>query len=875
MLRNLTAIKYLLALILMSGSGAILLGSAVYLYLNPKLPSVNVLREANLQIPLRIYSQNGELIGVFGEKFRTPVKMESVPKDFVHAILAAEDDRFLQHRGVDIAGLLRAAAELLRSGKIRTGGSTITMQVARNFFLSSEQTFIRKFNEIFLALKIERLLSKDEILELYVNKIYLGKRAYGVQAAAAIYYGKSIEELSLAQLAMIAGLPKAPSLYNPVNNPSRALIRRNWILGRMLKLKSIDEATWLEATQEPVSASYYGPKLELDAGYAAEMARAVAIEKFGLAAYSEGLKIITSIDSAQQRDAEQAVVRGLNEYTQRHGYRGPEKRLGSAPDKQAINELQQLSEIRGMKPVIIHAIGPVISTLDGDEQTLQLLSNDGNVAEMKWRPTTNPIREYVDENRRAAAITDLSQLLTTGDIIRIRTPRGVNLSATDEPEEVFITQLPTASASLVALRPYDGAITSIVGGYDFQQSKFNRATQAYRQPGSNFKPFIYAAAFDTGYTAASVINDAPIVFSDDKLETAWRPENASGKFYGPTTLRRALYLSRNLVSVRLLREMGIDRAISYLKRFEFSAGALPRDLSLALGSYSMTPLEVARLYATIANGGYYVEPYIVQEIRNRNDDVLFRANPALACDDCLSELQAADNDTQNTLGNTSANEAVAHSSDPVIDQEAESLEQLIGDAAGAEKLTPEAASGPAKSAEPQPNNHYPIQPAPYAKRVMDERVAFILDGILQDVIRRGTGTRAQALKRSDIAGKTGTTNGPTDAWFSGYHPELVATAWLGFDGNQLLGRREFGGSAALPIWMTFMERALRDVPVATRKQPTGLKAIKIDRMTGMAPTTTTTQTLFEKFREEYAPEISTSSESLKTSGQTELHEELF
>ncbi|MDG1662246.1 MAG: PBP1A family penicillin-binding protein [Pseudomonadales bacterium] len=874
MLRKLTAVKFLLALILMSGSGAILLGSAVYLYLNPKLPSVSVLREANLQIPLRIYSQNGELIGVFGEKFRTPVKMESVPKDFVHAILAAEDDRFLQHRGVDIAGLLRAAAELLRSGKIRTGGSTITMQVARNFFLSSEQTFIRKFNEIFLALKIERLLSKDEILELYVNKIYLGKRAYGVQAAAAIYYGKSIEELSLAQLAMIAGLPKAPSIYNPVNNPARALIRRNWILGRMLKLKSIDEATWLEATQEPVSASYYGPKLELDAGYAAEMARAVTIEKFGLAAYSEGLKIITSIDSAQQRGAEQAVVRGLNEYTHRHGYRGPEKRLGSVPTEQGINELQQLSEIKGTEPVIIQNIGPIVSTPDGDEQALQLLSSNGNVNEMKWRPTTNPIREYVDENRRAAAITDLSQLLKAGDIIRIRTPGSVDFRATNEPADVFITQLPTASASLVALRPYDGAITSIVGGYDFQQSKFNRATQAYRQPGSNFKPFIYAAAFDTGYTAASVINDAPIVFSDDKLETAWRPENASGKFYGPTTLRRALYLSRNLVSVRLLREMGIDRAISYLQRFEFSAGALPRDLSLALGSYSMTPLEVARLYATIANGGYYVEPYIVHEIRNRNDDVLFRANPALACDECLSGLQPADN-TQNTLSNTTANKAEEHSSEQIIDEEAESLEQLIGDAATLEKLTTGATPEHAKSSEPQPSDDYPIQTARYANRVMDERVAFILDSILQDVVRRGTGTRAKALKRNDIAGKTGTTNGPTDAWFSGYHPELVATAWLGFDGNQLLGRREFGGSAALPIWMTFMESALEDVPMATRKQPTGLKAIKIDRMTGMAPITTTTQTLFEKFREEYAPEISTSSESLKTTRQIELHEELF
>ncbi|MBT8148449.1 MAG: PBP1A family penicillin-binding protein, partial [Gammaproteobacteria bacterium] len=741
------------------------MGTAVYLNLNPKLPAIDVLREANLQIPLRIYSQNGELIGVYGEKFRTPVAMEDVPQHFVHAILAAEDDRFLEHRGVDLAGLLRAALELLRSGEIRTGGSTITMQVARNFFLSSEQTFVRKFNEIFLALKIERLLSKDEILELYVNKIFLGKRAYGVQAAAAIYYGKDIGELSVAQLAMIAGLPKAPSSFNPVSNPERALIRRNWILGRMQKLGFIDEATWQTAVESPVTASYYGPRLELDAGYAAEMARAQVVARFGNDIYAQGLKVITTIDGKSQRSAEQAVVEGLEQYTERHGYRGPEQRLGSIDREQALDALRQLQQVRNMVPVLIEQISAPAD--DGGSQALQVLLANGESSTIQWQPANNELRAYIDENRRGTPISDLSHLFTAGDIIRIRYT---------EDGSALIAQLPTASASLIALRPFDGTISAVVGGYDFQQSNFNRATQAYRQPGSNFKPFIYAAAFAAGYTPASIINDAPIVFSDDKLETAWRPENASGKFYGPTTLRRALYLSRNLVSVRLLREMGIDNAIDYLRRYNFSAGPLPRDLSLALGSYSMTPLEIARMYASIANGGYRIEPHIVREIRDRDDRLMFVSNPALACDNCMPSLVNA------TTINEDEDQAVP---------EADSLQELIEietDSEADQGADPGAVvvNG---GVEAVGNEVVEAKPPRYAERIMDARVAFILDSILQDVIARGTGTRAQVLKRSDLAGKTGTTNGPTDAWFSGYHPDLVATTWLGFDDNQLLARR--------------------------------------------------------------------------------------
>lgn len=824
-------LKWLCILLVLAGSSATLVGSGIFLYLNPKLPPIDELLDAKLQIPLRIYSQNGELIGEFGEKFRTPVSMQEVPEDFIHAILAAEDDRFLKHRGIDIAGLLRAASQLLLSGEIRSGGSTITMQVARNFFLSREQTFVRKFNEIFLALKIERMLGKDEILELYINKIYLGKRAYGIQAAAAVYYGKTIDQLSLAQLAMIAGLPKAPSAYNPVNNPSRALVRRNWILGRMHKLGFIDTASWQSATQEPVSASYHGPKLQLDAGYAAEMARTFAVDKFGLAAYTDGLQISTTIDGNQQRSAQNAVTAGLDEYTQRHGYRGPEQRLAEHSEEQLLAVLRKLHTVNGLIPAAITQI-EVVETNTSEQHSVQrltLLLNTNQTIALDWNPEQNPLRPFITENRRGRAIEDISELLSVGDIIRIR----YNAQGAAE-----ISQLPSASASLIALRPHDGAITAMVGGYDFQHSKFNRATQAYRQPGSNFKPFIYAAALEHGYTAASVINDAPIVFSDDQLETEWRPENSSGKFYGPTTLRRALYLSRNMVSVRLLRELGIGKAIHYLEQFDLGAGPLPRDLSLALGSHAITPLQVARLYAAIANGGYNIEPYIVTDIRDRNGQLLYRANPVLACDDCE---MTSDRNIAHNARNTNATPF----------EEAESLAELMQD------RTAEAAA--------------PIA----AERIIDERVAFILDSILQDVIQRGTGTKARAMGRSDLAGKTGTTNGPTDAWFSGYHPELVATTWLGFDDNQLLGRREFGSSAALPIWMTFMNKALQNKPVAGRKQPAGLKAVKIDRLTGQTPTATTTQTLFEKFREEYAPDLEAGSANPGKSNRTDLHEDLF
>lgn len=834
-------LKGLFALLLLGGLSAVLIICATFLYLSPKLPSVDVLREAKMQVPLRIYSQNGELIGEFGEKLRTPIAMSDVPEQFVNAILAAEDDRFLHHQGIDIAGLLRAAMQLFMSGEIQSGGSTITMQVARNFFLSREQTFVRKFNEIFLALQIETTLSKDQILELYVNKIYLGKRAYGIQAAAGVYYGKSIEELSLAQLAMIAGLPKAPSAFNPINNPARALERRDWILGRMQKLGYISTEEYIDAVAQPVSATVHGSKLELDAAYAAEMARAVAIKQMGLAAYTDGYVVFTTLDSVQQRQAEAALISGLTAYDQRHGYRGPEAKLALDDRENWLDTLTTFKPVNGMQVAVISNIKSAAET-EGESETadgtvqggnrVELLLPDGSTINFDWNRETNPLRPYINEDRRGKNPQQISELLSPGNVIRFRFDEETNTP--------IITQLPTASASLVALKPHDGAIKALVGGFDFQLSKFNRATQALRQTGSNFKPFVYAAAMENGFTAASVINDAPIVFSDNQLESDWRPENAGGKFYGPTTLRRALYLSRNLVSVRLLRELGISQALQYLQRFEFNDNPLPRDLSLSLGSYAMTPLQVATAYAAIANGGYKVNPYLVDRIEDRNGNVVYATLRDVVCEECEQQTEQSVEIDNTELAQTDIED--------IEFEEAETLEALLQAA--------------------------PITKQP-AQRIIDARVSFVIDSILRDVIRRGTGIKAKVLGRSDLAGKTGTTNGPTDAWFSGYHPDLVATAWLGFDDNQFLGKREFGGSAALPIWIDFMRANLDQLPEKNRPRPPGMVAVKINRLTGQAASNTDPDNIFELFLEEYAPTQNQTASAPDEDDHLTFDEELF
>ena len=772
-----------------SAGAALILSASFYLYLSPRLPSPETLRTVKLQTPLRVYSRDGRLMGEFGEKRRTPVRYEDIPRDFINAILAAEDDRFYDHNGVDITGLMRAAVELATTREIQSGGSTITMQLARNFFLSTEQSFIRKFNEILLALRIEEELNKEEILTLYANLIYLGSRAYGIEAAAQVYYGKPIGELSLDQLALIAGLPKAPSAFNPLVNPQRAMTRRDWILRRMHKLGLIDDDQLAAALAAPMNASYHGPSRELEAPYVAEMARQEAIDKFGLDAYTEGYRVYTTVDSHLQTSANRMVRRGLESYDARHGYRGPESHHG---DPAGWDEV--LADTPPSGPLL----PAIVTAVDSGAATLRLRFGAEGHLELARNPD---IRLFINENARSAPVQDLSSLLKPGDLIRVRR----------EDDYWRLAQIPKAQAALVAIDPNDGAIRALVGGFDFEQSHFNRATQAQRQPGSNFKPFIYAKALESGMSAATLINDAPVVFRDPQLEKVWRPENDSGKFYGPTRLRKALYLSRNLVSIRILRQIGVKRAIASMERFGFDPDALPGNLSLALGTQATTPLAIASGYTVFANGGYRVPPYLVERIETEDGAPLFKANPAKVCRDCATE----------------------QSTHPTAQREAASLEELF-----AETDTPP-----------------PQAQITEAERVMDARVAYIMDSILKDAIRLGTGRKALVLNRRDIAGKTGTTNGPRDAWFSGYSPHLVASVWVGFDENHLLGRNEYGGSAALPIWIDFMREALKNMPEVLPPQPPGLVTARIDPNTGQRVGPGYPGAILEYFLEERTPPI--------------------
>ncbi len=786
---------------------------AVILYLTPALPRVDQLREVRLQTPLKVFSADGVLIGEFGEQKRTPVSFDQIPAPLIHAILSAEDDNFFNHHGVDLLGLLRAGSQILTSGQIQSGGSTITMQVARNFFLSRKQTFTRKFNEILLALQIENELSKEEILELYVNKIYLGKRAYGVEAAANIYYGTTIQDLELAQLAMIAGLPKAPTAYNPVNNPERALSRRNWILGRMLQLGYLSHSEFSSAVQEPVTARMHGSVVEDDAPYVAEMVRAQMVSEYGTAAYEDGFEVITTLDTRLQRAAEKAVQTGLLAYDERHGYRGSEQQL---PDS-TIADPELLSAVLRDTPAVSDLIPAVVTEVQSHSATLYI--KDHGYHSLGWEDGLSSARPFRTSSWRGASPETASDVLMPGDLVRVR----------DQDSGWHLSQVPHVQGALVAIAPDTGAIKALQGGFDFYHSRFNRITSANRQPGSNLKPFLYAAALEKGFTPATTIIDAPIVFDDTTLEEMWRPENDSGKFYGPTRLREALYSSRNLVSIRVLREIGLFTARSYLKRFGFEDSDLATNLTLALGSQALPPIRVAAGYAVFANGGYRVEPHVIDRILDRSGATLFRAQHPRVCRDC---------------------------SDQAGDQELYALEPEsgIGHRDGANPSNPE------------------IQPFSYpeAERVLDERVHFIIDSILRDVIDKGTGRRARQLGRTDIAGKTGTTNGPRDAWFSGYNPHMVATAWVGFDNNSLLGSGEFGGTAALPIWIDFMRSALDGTSEVRFEQPPGLVIAPIDPETGARAAPGDEDAILEFFLRENTPEERTSG-SPQNPGSNELN----
>ncbi|UCZ82044.1 penicillin-binding protein 1A [Pseudomonas sp. L5B5] len=767
--------------------GLLLALSGAFLYLSPGLPSVEALRSIQLQIPLRVYSSDGKLIAEFGEMRRTPIRFADIPPNFINALLSAEDDNFANHYGVDPSSLMRAATQLVKSGHIQSGGSTITMQVAKNFFLSSERSFSRKTTEILLALQIERQLTKDEILELYVNKIYLGNRAYGIEAAAQVYYGKSIRDVSLAQMAMIAGLPKAPSRFNPLANPARSKERRDWILGRMYKLGKITEAAYTEAVNEPLNASYHVPTPEVNAPYVAEMARAEMVGRYGSDAYTEGFRVTTTVPSDLQEMANTAVHEGLMTYDQRHGYRGPESRLPGKTQAAWSTELTKQRTISGLEPAIVTLI---------EKNGVQVLTRNGqeHVAweTMKWA------RPFLNTNSMGAVPRQPSDVAQVGDLVRVQRQADNSLK---------FSQIPVAQGALVTLDPQNGAIRALVGGFAFEQSNYNRAMQAKRQPGSSFKPFIYSAALDNGYTPASLVNDAPIVFVDEYLDKVWRPKNDTNTFLGPIRMREALYKSRNLVSIRLLQSMGVDRTIDYISKFGFNKQDLPRNLSLALGTATLTPMEIATGWSTFANGGYKVTPYIIDKIESRNGEQLFSANPPSVPN-----------------GNTASSGIAAP-------EQGFTVNTVAGD-----------------------NPVQPTAQAPaVAERIIDGRTAYILNSMLEDVIKLGTGRRALALGRPDLAGKTGTTNESKDAWFSGYNADYVTTVWTGFDQPESLGRREYGGTVALPIWMNFMGAALKDKPPHTQPEPEGILSLRVDPVSGRAAAPGTPNAYFELFKSEDTP----------------------
>ena len=789
--------RKLAVLILISSCAIAWLLAGLYLYLGPNLPEADTLRDVKLQTPMRVLSQDGLLIGQFGEQKRSPLKFEEIPEHFVDALLAAEDDQFFEHGGVDMLGLARAITELIATGQKRSGGSTLTMQVARNYFLSLERTFLRKFNEILLAIEIEHALSKEEIFELYVNRVFLGHRAYGFEAAAQTYYGKSLSELNLAQQAMLAGIPKAPSRNNPLSNPEAGKNRRNWILGRMESLDLISAAERKSASAEPVTAAYHGLLVEVDADYVAEMVRQEMLTRFGNDAYNDGYVVHTTVDSKLQIAAKKSLIDGLKTYDSRHGWRGPEQRHPPLEGEQTEDlwlrwqaALDDMPIIAGLTPAIVTA-----TDVDGAD----VLDKSGLVHRLNWLGDLAQVRRFRTENLTAAPSKSIEELLSTGDMIRILHDA--------ESGQWRLTQVPRAQAALVSLNPKDGAIKALVGGMGFELSKFNRATQARRQPGSNFKPFLYAAALESGITTATLINDAPVVLDNLSTDQIWRPENDSGKFYGPTRLREALTFSRNLVSIRVLQRLGVGRFVDYVEQLGFDTEGMARNLTLALGTHAFTPLEVASGYTILANGGYRVEPYLIERIEDSKGQVVFQADPVVAYAK-----------PENSLS---------------VDADAPlRMEDILIDDTPAHKQ---------------------------AAQVMDPRASFIVTSMLSDAIQRGTGRRARVLKRDDISGKTGTTNGPRDAWFSGYNQELVTTAWVGFDDYSLLGRREFGGTAALPIWIGFMGEALSaDAPNVG--MPEGIVRLRIDRASGRRVSGTPENSMLEYFLEEFLPSESTDSQ---------------
>ncbi|WP_165735268.1 PBP1A family penicillin-binding protein [Pseudoalteromonas sp. C8] len=784
---------------------------SLYYYVKPDIPSVQVLKDVQLQTPMQVFTKDGLLINQFGEKRRIPVTIDEIPQTLINAFLATEDNRFYDHIGIDPIGIVRSAVVLISTGEKKQGASTITMQLARNFFLTREKAYIRKVKEIFIALHIEGVLTKDEILELYLNKIELGNRAFGIGAAAQVYYGKELKDLTLAQMAMIAGLPKAPSALNPIRNPTRAKARRNVVLGRLLTEDYITQEQYNEATSQPITAYFHGAEINLYAPYISEMVRAEMVSRYGVdKAYNSGFKIFTSVESKVQKAAQNALVNNLHSYDMRHGFRGPTDVLWNPETQPALTEQQILNKLQSVNELGTLKVAAVLSV---NNKTATVLLKNGEQTTLSW-DSLKWARKYITRYRQSFAPKAATDILTPGMQIWVRQ---------NEDNSYLLSQIPEASSAIVSLDPQDGRIKAIVGGYSFEQSQYNRAIQAKRQVGSNIKPFIYSAALEKGYTLASILNDAPINQWDKSQGVAWRPKNSPAVYNGPIRIRRALAQSKNVISVRLLRGVGLQRTADHLLKFGFKDADINRSESLALGSASITPLELARGMSTFANGGHLIEPYFISEIQDAYGNVLFKANPALACDE--EPLP-----THNALS--------MHNSDDEMEQ--------------TKKCAP---------------------------RIISKQNAFLIADAMNSAIWgggswahktgwSGTGWRAQALNRRDISGKTGTTNDSVDTWFSGFNSNVMTSVWVGFDnpGNALgrstynnnldssqISGAESGAKTAQPAWVEFMKAALKGKPEAPIEPPEGLVSIRIDLATGLLSHKNDYTSRFEYFEKGTAP----------------------
>ena len=834
-----------------------------YWLLVPRLPDVEGLRHVELQLPMNIYSREGRLIAQFGEVRRYPIRIQDVPVRLKRAFLAVEDARFYEHSGVDWRGITRAVWLLATTHGHRVpGGSTITQQVVKQYFLSNEYSYTRKLTEIALALKIERELTKDQIFELYLNKSFFGNRAYGVAAGAEYYYGKKLDQLTLAESASLAAIPKFPSSGNPLSNPDRAKERRNYILDRMFDLHFISDAERRAAQAEVPHAAPHEPPVEVEAPYVAEMVRQAMLDRYGSDALDRGYRVYTTIDATKQAAANLALRNNLLVYDRRHGYRGPEAKLDLNAETDRAALLQKLLA-RGIYGGLLPGV-----VLDATDKDARVLLGDGqevtiDLEAVRWAiapgkaPRVNALLTRGDVIR-LLPITKADQervvQIAAAEKIRIKTKakakgksdadKAPALPMIDKADEAIIAtyqlnEIPKAQSALVSLEPEDGALRALVGGFSFAQSKFNRATQSLRQPGSSFKPFIYAAAFERGFSPASIVLDAPVVFNDRSSGKSWRPQNDDGKFDGPIRLREALAHSRNLVSVRLLDAIGVDFGYRYVQNFGFSPQSVPQNLSMSLGTAAEPPIAMARGYTVFANGGFLVEPYFIDRVVDRNGVTIARAHPARACLGCVERVQQDQAVSSVVDGFDLGPVSVASPTDPNTPISADVPTSASSVANAQSASLPASASTTASPIvaaavvvpHVDPDFVGPASTFP-AHRAIDERTAFLIVSMMQSVIDHGTGAAAKVLNRADIGGKTGTTNDMRDAWFSGYGGHLVTTVWVGMDDFSTLGHGEFGARAALPIWIDYMRVALTDVPERTFDPPAGIVTTLIERGSG-------------------------------------------